>query len=325
MKSNIYAAMLFCLMAAQWPATAQESKPPSGGLRYRLVNQTGRFADRECYWSLDHGRSWRSIQEEPNPLCPKGNGRLYLALGAIPVNFDDRETIWDFIEYAGDGQNSWHGNTTQVDAFCIPITIEMAGRKAGIEMPKSLIVNQFRKTAMAEFQNCLKGDWILSPCRSGFGNQGPYAHYFDDYINDVWAMYANERKTPSGLWIGKVEGQSLIFRPAGGTGETLVCTARPSTQDAFMGTGVLAQNPRFCAAINRHVLADPADWNRPEKYYAAAPFNFYSKFMHDMALNHKAYGFCYDDVADQSSFFSAIGTEVVVTLYWEAKKKHPEK
>lgn len=289
---------------------------PASGVRYRLVNRTGLFNNRQCFWSLDHGRTWHSFEEEPTHPCPKGNGRLYFALGQKPLNFDDRNAPWDFIEYATDGGQTWHGNTTQVDAFCIPISIEMAGRKAGITKTKAEIEMAFRATAPAEFQPCLKGDWILSPCRAGFDNQGPNAHYFDNYINEVWAMYATERKTPSGRWIGKVVGAGLQFRPASGQGETLFCPRKPTTQDAFLGTGVLAQNPRFCAAINRHVLADPADWNTPDKFYRQAPFNFYAQFMHTISSQNKAYGFCYDDVADQSSFFSATGPEVVVTLYW---------
>ena len=311
-------ASLLLIIATSMVALAGEQPPPqASGVRYRLVNQTNRFADNQCFWSLDHGRSWHSFQEEHTPPCPKGNGRLYFALGQKPLNFDDRSTTWDFIEYATDGGQTWHGNITQVDAFCIPITIEMPGKKAGINKPKNQISENFRKSAPAEFQSCLKGDWILSPCRAGFDAQGPNARYFDNYINEVWAMYATERKTHSGQWFSKVVGQALHFRPANGQGETLVCPQKPTTQDAFLGTGVLAQNPRFCAAINRHVLADPADWQKPERFYQAFPFNFYSRFMHDTALNSKAYGFCYDDVADQSSFFSGSGPEVVVTLYWD--------
>lgn len=319
MRYPLIIALLLCLQQTIPSIKGQVNKPASSGVHYRLLNNTGQFDNSECFWSLDHGRSWHSFQESSTPSCPPGNGRLYFALGRKPQNFDDRSSAWDFIEYATGPNQSWHGNTTQVDAFRIPITIEMGDRKAGINKPVKVIHQLYRETAPAEFQACLKNDWILSPCRAGFDTHGPNAKYFDNYINEVWSMYATERKTPSGKWIGKVVGTALQFRPADGQGETLVCPQKPSTQDAFLGTGVLAQNPRFCAAINRHVLADPADWNRPEKFYQQAPFNFYSKFMHQIALNGKAYGFCYDDVADQSSFFSAQGPEVVITLYFGTK------
>ena len=35
-----------------------------------------------------------------------------------------------------------------------------------------------------------------------------------------------------------------------------------------------------------------------------APANYYAKFWHDHAINKLAYGFPYDDFADQSSFVS---------------------
>ena len=77
--------------------------------------------------------------KEPTAPCPGGNGRLYFRLGAAPKNFDDREAYWDFIEYAYD-KGTWHGNTTQVDAFCVPLTIELGDKKAGItESRKKLL------------------------------------------------------------------------------------------------------------------------------------------------------------------------------------------
>ena len=44
-----------------------------------------------------------------------------------------------------------------------------------------------------------------------------------------------------------------------------------------MGTGVLATNPQFCAAINLHVLADPADWRKADAFYKSEPCNWRSE------------------------------------------------
>jgi hypothetical protein len=248
--------------------------------------------------------------------CPRGNGRVYFRLGAALKNFDDREAYWDFIEYAFD-KGTWHGNTTQVDAFCIPMTIELGNKKVGIAEWRRKLFEACRKEAPKEFQACVKGDyWLLSPCRAGFGKDGPYGKYFDKYIDQVWATYAQEKKTPSGQWIGKVVDGALTFTPTDG-GKPIRCAAKPSTQDAFLGTGVLAANPQFCAAINRHVLADPADWNKPAKFYQAEPCNWYSTFFHDHSIDHKAYGFCYDDAGDQAAFFSGQGQYLVVTITWD--------
>ena len=81
----------------------------------------------------------------------------------------------------------------------------------------------------------------------------------------------------------------------------------------------LYQSSKFCAAINRHVLADPADWHNPAAFYKAEPCNWYSKFLHEHSIGHKAYGFCYDDASEQAAFFSGKGRELIVTLYWDSE------
>jgi hypothetical protein len=289
----------------------------AGSLVYTFVNRTnGKFSDDQCFWSLNNGRDWHSFATEPSVPCPAGNGRVYLRVGTAPRNFDDRQTCWDFFEYAyGDG--TWNGNTTQVDAFCIPMTIELNDKKVGMTKSRSKLFELFRKGAPKQFQSCVKGDfWILSPCRAGFGKEGPYHDYFDQYVAAVWGMYAKERTTPSGKWIGKVVDGALIFTPTG-DGAPLRCARKPSTQDVLLGTGVLAGNPQFCAAMNRHVLADPADWNNSAKFYQAEPCNWYAKFFHEHSLDHKAYGFCYDDVGEQAAFFSGKGRNLIVTLFWD--------
>src|SRR6516162_888642 len=116
------------LLVVPLPAPPQQLD----AIPYRFVNAThGKFADDQCFWSLDNARTWHMFAKEPTVPCPKGNGRVYFALGKLPKNFDDREAYWDFIEYAFD-KGTWHGNTTQVDAFCIPITIELGDKKVGI-------------------------------------------------------------------------------------------------------------------------------------------------------------------------------------------------
>jgi hypothetical protein len=311
-----------CLFNARTATHAQEAQKPTTdhGPLYRLVNRTDKFTDAQCFWSLNGGKDWHSFAEDPRVLCPRGNGRLYFRLGPAPKNLDDRESYWDFIEYASENSEAWHGNTTQVDAFCIPITIAMGDNRVGITESRKALFEQFRRQAPAPFKSCLHGDWwILSPCRADFRADGPNAHYFDTYINDAWAMYARERKSPSGKWIGRVVDGALTFTPVG-EGKPVSCASKPTTQDVFMGTGVLAVNPQFCAAINRHVLADPADWRNASAFYKAEPCNWYAKFFHEHSVRNLAYGFCYDDVAEQAAFFSGTGKDIVITLTWDSGK-----
>lgn len=307
------AAALGCAAHGVAQAAAAEDE-----LIYRFVNKTnGKFGDDQCFWSLNAGREWHSFAESPTVPCPRGNGRVYLRLGAAPKNLNDRQACWDFIEYAHRNADTWSGNTTQVDAFCIPITIELGQKKMGIIEPRTKLFETFRREAPEAFKSCVKGDWwIVAPCSADFRKSGPHGGYFDAYINEVWTLYAQEKKTPSGKWTGKVTDGALTFTPIAG-GRSYTCKSKPSTQDAFMGTGVLATNPRFCAAINRHVLADPADWDNPAAFYRAEPCNWYARFLHEHSIDNKAYGFCYDDDANQAAFFSGKGRELIVTLSWD--------
>ena len=310
-------------------AQAQEEKKPAAaptGINYRLVNKTGKFTDDQCFWSLDNGQNWHSFAKESVVPCPRGNGRMYFYLGTPPKNFDDHEAYWDFIEYAANNQ-TWNGNTTQVDAFCIPITIEMGDKKVGIEESRKMLFEKFTKEAPEAFKGCVLGGdkWIVSPHIVGFKADGPNGKYFDAYIDEVWANYAEEKKTPSGKWTGKVTNGALTFTPVEGGGKPLTCSRKPTTQEVLLGEGILASNPQFCAAINRHVLADPADWRNADAFYKAEPSNWYSKFLHEHSIDRKAYGFCYDDASEQAAYFSGKGKELVVTVYWDTPPKGEKK
>lgn len=309
---------LITLTAAAQDASKPASPAPSpAGQSYKFVNHTGKFTDDECFWSLDGGKTWNSFAKEPTVPCPHKNGRVYFQVGKEPKKMDDHDSRWDFIEYASNGK-VWNGNTTQVDAFGLPLTVEMGDKKVGVTESRDALFADFLKNAPGDFKSCVKDQWrIVSPAAAAFGEKGTSAHYFDAYIDGVWAMYATEKKTPSGKYTGKVTDGALTFTPVGG-GKAYTCKSKPTTQEALRGTGVLASNPRFCAAINRHVLADPADWDNAAAYYKAEPCNWYAKFMHEHNFGNKAYGFCYDDDGGQAAFFSAKGDEVLVTLYWNA-------
>jgi hypothetical protein len=85
--------------------------------------------------------------------------------------------------------------------------------------------------------------------------------------------------------------------------------SKPTTQDAFMGAGTLASGngvekqleAQICAAFNRHILQNISQAATPSAFYQASPANWYAKFWHDHSLNNLAYGFCYDDVSNQST------------------------
>ncbi|WP_191292100.1 beta-1,3-glucanase family protein [Kitasatospora herbaricolor] len=66
----------------------------------------------------------------------------------------------------------------------------------------------------------------------------------------------------------------------------------------------LRARPRdgHCAAFNRGVALDTTRWYAPGAYYPAPTAkNDYAGFFHCVGLGHRACGFAYDDVNDQSS------------------------
>jgi hypothetical protein len=284
---------------------------------YQFVNKTnGKWKDEDIHWSKDGGRTWHSVAQDPT--APNGgNGRMYFYIGKQPANFDDWAAYWDFIEYNSGGRR-WAGNTTQVDAWCLPLTIELGSHKVGITGPRTKLFETFRKDAPAAFKNCVVGDtWILSPFKADLGTGKPFANYFDKYVDEVWEMYAKETKTPSGKFIGKSDPKgALVFTPVDG-GKAITCAGKPSTKNILLGEGVLGSNAGFCGAFNRHVAADPADWKTPSKYYQAEPCNWYSKFLHEHSIDNKSYGFCYDDAAEQAAYFAGEADHLIVTFYWD--------
>ena len=100
---------------------------------------------------------------------------------------------------------------------------------------------------------------------------------------------------------------------------------KPTTQDVLEGKGnfnrgnstELVIEAQLCAAFNRGVATDPANYQNPSAYYKNSTYNYYSVFMHKHSVNNFAYGFCYDDVNDQSTLLHYTNpTALVLDLKW---------
>jgi hypothetical protein len=288
---------------------------------YTFVNKTnGKWKDEEIFWSKDMGKSWHTIKES---AANGGNGRIYICMGKKPEPFgDDWGAYWDFLEYNSNGKK-WIGNTTQVDAWCLPITLEIGSHKVGIKDPRTKMFEEFKKEAPKEFKSCVLGDfWIVSPFKADMGTGKPFEKYFEKYVDGLWDKYLDGVKTPSGKYVGKsVKDGGLTFTPVeGGTGKNggvVSCASKPNTKNILLGEGVLGGNPGFCAAFNRGVADDPADWRNVSKFYQKEPYNWYSKFLHKHSIDNRAYGFCYDDYAEQAAYFAGEGDHLIVTFYWD--------
>ena len=75
----------------------------------------------------------------------------------------------------------------------------------------------------------------------------PNSKYFDKYIDEVWDMYAREKKTPSGKWVGKVVNRALTFTPVAG-GKAMSCHLPGSTLKRSRPSriGMSAPRSRLC-------------------------------------------------------------------------------
>jgi hypothetical protein len=261
--------------ATFWGDTS--SIPPAQNvLMFKFLNRTnGRYPDSQIYWSFN-GQTY-SIAERPYFDMPANSaGRMYFYLGAPNSEYND------FIEFTI-GPDIFNGNTTRVDAFGLKLAMRLRahdGYDAAVgedlitfQEDRAVTFQKFINEVPAEFKHLAQVQApyrILAPGRMGetkFLPSGEYANYFTSYATSVGV-------------------NASVF-------------------DIFACAGYLADKPGLCAALNRHVAHLPqSQWGDASLYYQAAPANYFSKFWHDHSLGGLAYGFAYDDYADQSSFIT---------------------
>ena len=100
---------------------------------------------------------------------------------------------------------------------------------------------------------------------------------------------------------------------------------KPTTQDVLEGKGnfnrgnstELVIEAQLCAAFNRGVATEPDKWYIVSEYYKKSPSNYYAGFFHEHSVCGLAYGFCYDDVNDQSTLLQYDKADaLVIDLRW---------
>jgi len=268
------------------------------------------------------------------------SARLYVAMGSplnIPINtagdgsvgiaFPNIENpsdpsinrYFDWIELAVINNQIWC-NTTQVDMFGLPMTMELfqtsgssyvSVGKVGLTQTRASLYSAYAASVPAEFRGLAGTYRILAPLHGGFRSGQAYGTYFDSYINSVWSQYSTSNlviTVPQGTFTGRVlsDGRMMFTRPGDAAGYYV---NKPTSQDVWGGMGTLATGntielvleAQICAAFHRHVMHNASLFNNPSQYYLAGPADYYARFWHTQSLGGKAYGFCYDDVNDQSS------------------------
>jgi len=270
----------------------------------------------------------------PSPTSIRG-GRIYLSLGSpmyIPVSPDDQgwggpdlhnpadpnsDVYYDWYEYTYVfGQVAFGGNTTQVDQFGFPMTARLQQTSSGydstqgITLTRAQVLSQYAAAVGPAFRPLQSGYRITAPRSADlFQPGGAQAGYLQGVIDQAWTYYTTHPFTLTRLgetFSGQVSGATLTFTKNGAGPFHL---SKPTSADVFACAGALATGgdvekqlgAEFCAAFNRGVALNTANWYAPSTYYGAGPKNDYAAFFHTVGLGRRSYAFPYDDVNDQSS------------------------
>ena len=204
---------------------------------------------------------------------------------------------------------------------------------------RSEIISAYRNEVSDKFKTLVTDKRIMCPAKLSFGESKQYGNYFDDYINRFWSKYASEDLVitgEAGNFRGRTSGNRLILTNDQGT----YYIDKPSTQDVFEGRGAfnrissensgtddaskfrasreLAIEAQLCAAFTRGVALDTSKWwNVPSYYTTGEICNEYAAFFHRHSVSSRAYGFCYDDVNDQSTLVECGNAErFTIDLKW---------
>ena len=292
---------------------------------------------------------YHTLAESDHVYAPTiRSGRMYLSYGKpVYVKFNtgyagpdlnnpgdvNANTLFEFAEFTIEGKHYW-GNTTRVDYFCFPMVTRLIGGSlyggydnvVGDVGTRDEIFNAFKNEVPNEYKSLVRDDRIIAPCKSTFNVGKINGNYFDNYINEFWNKYANEDlrfSSESGRFVGRVVGNQMRFTREGDS--TVYYVDKPNTQEVLEGKGAFdrgngvekAIEAQLCAAFNRGVATEPENWYTPSKYYKNSVSNFYAGFFHEHSVLGKAYGFCYDDVNDQSTLLQYDKADaLVIDLKW---------
>jgi hypothetical protein len=291
--------------------------------------------------------SARLLLSVGSPMYIRVNSDINGSIGYAGANIDNPsdpniDVTFDFMEMAIVPDTGFYGNTTRVDQFGFPLRLRLQGlggfdQTVGETATRASLISAWAAAVPAQFQGLAQAPYspyrIVAPAHGSFGSAGANAHYLDSYIQGLWTKYAAQTLTftdQQGTFTGHVINGQFQFTDGQGT---YTIARAPTTQEALLGNGVLndatGQAPgtpgydkqlqiqaQMCAAINRHIVENPAQWSTPGAFYAT-PSNSYSKFWHDHALNGLSYGFAYDDVGGfSSSLHTAAPTIATVTVGW---------
>ena len=313
------------------PASESLNTVSVGGGKYANIYHTLAEADYVYAPTIRSGRMYLSYGK---PVYLKFVGSTGYAGPDLNNPSDvNANTLFEFAEFTIEGKKYW-GNTTRVDYFCFPMITRLVGnatyggydKVVGDIGTRDEIFNAFRNEAPTPFKTLVKEDRIIAPCKASFNSGKEYGNYFDNYINEFWTKFANEDlkfSTEAGSFTGRVVGDKMQFTRTGDS--TIYYVDKPNTQEVLEGKGAFdrgngvekAIEAQLCAAFNRGVATEPDKYYKVNEYYKNSVNNFYAGFFHRHSVVGLAYGFCYDDVNDQSTLLQYNKADaLVIDLKW---------
>ena len=179
-------------------------------------------------------------------------------------------------------------DVTYVDWLALPSRIQAIGSGSGCttvgcEVPYAQILNGCPPSLLSGRECLSAGSYCLNPSADG----DPFCHLLDSQVSGCASEYSD---------------------CAGAAGST--------TAEVYSCSGAFfSQNPEYCAALNRGVLAEPGATTPPSAFYMTAPFNQYSAWVHQTCP--AIYAFPYDDYgsSNQSSDETCTGaTQLNITF-----------
>ncbi|KAI1822634.1 glycoside hydrolase family 64 protein [Xylaria intraflava] len=236
------------------------------------------------------------------------------------------EILWGFIEFNYDGITIY-ANISYVDFVGLSLGMGLTLRSGETQIVKGLeagavtnvckgVKSQTNADGRPWDKLCVTGSSgealrVLSPNLYVSANPARFSGYYDEYVNQVWAQYANRD-----LIINtQAKAGNVTCRTAG---DQLTCSGdnrsypKPTAADiwgcnsgpfAIVGTDNLVHRavvPRLCAAFARSTLLLSGGNIQPslgaDCYYTVNPTNHYSRIVHEFETDNSGYAFPYDDV-----------------------------
>jgi fibronectin type 3 domain-containing protein len=297
-----------------WDASNMPPTAAGAVLVVKFLNRTnGQYPDDQVFWSatINGVTVTNSIAAQPILQLPSGaSGRIPIYLGTPGQNENNYS---DFLEYtiglAGNSTTTYFINmdTTRVDNFGIKNAFQLTcgdgtniaiGENAGaFAESRASTFQRYLNAVPANFQTLAQVQApyrIVSPGDGGFDTGGPYVTYYNDWIDQLWAVNgitATPPAIPNGDGLGAFPGLSAaIYRHVGGVAGT------------FKPNGS---------------LENQGLWGNPSEFYQTEPFSYYGKFLHQIAINGQQYTFPYDDNGGYSSDVSCNSPNtLLVAIGW---------